>query len=130
MAAYHFTVALPERFSSAVARTRRALEEQGFGIVSEVDMTALFEERVGAGRLPHVIFGARADGRDPASTERLPCHVVVRSTQDDGVVIDLMDPAVTIDLARGDRKLGLSDELMARYEMVRQAVTLTPAAVL
>lgn len=134
MTSYHFSVTVHEDFDSAVARTRKALADNGFGIVSEVDVAAVLAAKLGVERPPYLILGACNPGyartaieSEPAIGVLLPCNVVVRA-EDGGVVIDFMDPAVMVDLV-GERRIHeLAEDVRARLEMARDAVATTSAA--
>lgn len=127
MAAHNFSFTIHEGFAPVVARTRKALEDHGFGIISELDLAELFRATLGRERHPHLIFGVSDCSREQGSVEVLPCHVVVRSTGDGDVAIDFMDPAVAIDIADGSCVLGLTDEIRIRYERLSAAVAAVPA---
>lgn len=127
MAAHNFSFTIHEGFAPVVARTRKALKDQGFGIISELDLAEMYRATLGRERQPHLIFGVSDCYRDQGSVEVLPCHVVVRSTEAGDVVIDLMDPAVAIDINDGSCVQGLTDELRIRYENLRAAVAAVPA---
>lgn len=136
MAPYHFSVTVHEDFASAVTRTRQALSDQGFGIVSEIDVAAILREKLGVDHLPYLILGACNPGfaRDAVSSEPaigvlLPCNVVVRATgEDDGVMVDFMDPAVMMDLVGEERIHEIADEVRTKLEMARDAVATTRPA--
>ncbi|HEU4895845.1 MAG TPA: DUF302 domain-containing protein [Acidimicrobiia bacterium] len=135
MASYHFSVTVHEAFPSAVARTKQALADNGFGIVSEIDMAAVLEEKLGVERRPYLILGAcnpefarTAVDHEPAVGVLLPCNVVVRATDGDGVMVDFMDPAVLVDLVGETRVHEIAEEVRARLEMVRDTVARDPAA--
>jgi len=101
------TVSLP--FDVAVAETRAALAEQGFGILTETDLASTLHAKLGVDLAPEVILGAcrpalayQAIQADPAIATVLPCNVVVRSTDaGTAAVIEALDPAVM---------LGISDD--------------------
>jgi uncharacterized protein (DUF302 family) len=135
MTSYHFSVTVHEAFDSAVARTRKALADNGFGIVSEIDVAAVLAAKLGVERPPYLILGACNPGyaktaieSEPAIGVLLPCNVVVRA-EDDGVVIDFMDPAVMVDLVGERRVHELAEDVRARLEMARDALATTSAAV-
>lgn len=135
MTPYHFSVTVHEDFSSAVARTKQALADQGFGIVSEIDMAAVLLEKLGVERSPYLILGAcnpdfarTAVDHEPSVGVLLPCNVVVRATDGDGVMVDFMDPAVLVDLVGESRVHEIAEEVRTRLEMVRDAVATRPAA--
>jgi len=129
MTPYHFSVTLHEDFESAVAKTRTALKDHGFGIVSEIDMAATLKKELGVERDPYLILGAcnpgfadRAVTEDPAVGTLLPCNVVVRSLDGDGVMVDFMDPAAILSLVAAERIHKIADEVRTRLEMTRDAI--------
>ena len=96
------TVDLP--YDEAVARTRAALAEQGFGVLTEIDVRATLEAKLGVGMEPYIILGACNPqlAHQALDVERtvgvlLPCNVVVRE-REGGSAIDIMDPQVIASL--------------------------------
>ena len=76
------TIDLP--YAEAVERTREALAEQGFGVLSQIDVQATLREKRGLEMEPYVILGAcnpdlahRALDIDRSIGVLLPCNVVV-----------------------------------------------------
>lgn len=71
-------------FGEAVERARSLLQEAGYGILSEIDVKAKLEEKLGIEREPYVILGAcnpplanRGLSAEPDLGTLLPCNVVV-----------------------------------------------------
>lgn len=129
MAPYHFSVTLHEDFESAVAKTRDALADHGFGIVSEIDMAATLRDKLGVAHEPYLILGACNPGFANQAMQHeasigvlLPCNVVVRSVGNQRVVIDFMDPAVVLDLVGDNGVHQIADEVRTRLEMTRDAL--------
>ena len=129
MAPYHFSVTLHEEFESAVAKTRTALADHGFGIVSEIDMAATLKEKLGVDTDPYLILGAcnpgfahRAVHQEPSIGVLLPCNVVVRKLDGDGVMVDFMDPSVVLELVGEDGIHHIAEEVRTRLEMTRDAI--------
>lgn len=93
---------LNTEFGDAIAKTRAALQEQGFGVLTEIDMQATLKAKIGAEMERYVILGAcnpqlahRAVGVDRQIGLLLPCNVVVRS-DGDGVIVEAMNPALMV----------------------------------
>jgi uncharacterized protein (DUF302 family) len=101
---YHRTVRLTGDFDATVAALREALAAQGFGILTEIDMTATLKARLDRDIEDYVILGACNPGlaHQALETDRnigllLPCNVVVRREGDD-IVVQALDPDTMVTL--------------------------------
>jgi uncharacterized protein (DUF302 family) len=89
---------------AAVARTRDALKAEGFGVITEIDMSATFREKLGIEFRRYTILGAcnpgfaiRALSADPEMGLFLPCNVIVYETADgSGSMVSLVDPVAML----------------------------------
>lgn len=134
------TVRLP--YAQAVEHTREALAAQGFGILSEIDVKATFEKKLGkesAGALgDYVILGAcnpqlasKALAAEPQLGALLPCNVVVRrGIDDDQSIIDAVDPQTLVQLSGAPQVREVADDadvrlraMMASLENVGTSTT-------
>ncbi len=129
MTPYHFSLTIRETFDAAVARTREALAEHGFGIVSEIDLAATLKEKLGVDHDPYLILGAcnpgfarQAVAYEPSIGVLLPCNVVVRQADGDRVMIDFMDPSVMLELVGEEGVHNLAEEVRTRLEMTRDSI--------
>lgn len=93
-------------YDDAVAATRDALAEQGFGILSEIDLAATMKAKLDVDLPPQVILGAcrpplayEAIQVDPSIATVLPCNVVVRSLDDATTLVEAFDPDAMMGLA-------------------------------
>lgn len=96
---------LAARFEDAVAYTREALAEQGFGVLTEIDVRATLQTKLGVDVEDYLILGAcnpalayRAISVDRQVGALLPCNVLVRTDPADPgtVVVEAMDPGILI----------------------------------
>lgn len=85
-------------FDDVVARTRSALADQGFGVLTEIDAQATMKKKLDADMEPYLILGAcnpkmahKAIGMEPRVGAMLPCNVIVRQVPD-GVEVSAIDP--------------------------------------
>ena len=100
---YGFGKTVESDFSSTVARVREALQEQGFGILSEIDVQAKLKEKIGVDFRPYLILGACNPplAHRALSAERdlgllLPCNVIVYGEDDGRTAVMAMDPVSTM----------------------------------
>ena len=94
-----FNVELPLSFGAAVTRVREALKQEGFGVLTEIDLRAAFREKLGREFRPYMILGAcnpplafDAITADPSVGLLLPCNVTVEWISDDHTRVRLTDP--------------------------------------
>ncbi len=99
---YGSTVTLDTPFEDALTRVRQALADQGFGILSEIDVQATLHAKIGAEMEPYLILGAcnpplanQALGVDRSIGLLLPCNVVVRGAGD-STVVEVLDPQIMV----------------------------------
>jgi len=88
-------------YAEAVERIKATLRDEGFGILTEVDVRATLQAKLGADFRDYVILGAcnpslahRALSADLRVGTLLPCNVVVYAEPDGGSVISIFDPEV------------------------------------
>ena len=98
---YGNTVRMTLAFSEAVPRVRDALAEQGFGILTEIDVRATMKNKLDANMEDYLILGAcnpplahRALDADRRIGLLLPCNVVVRAADPDTTIVEFLDPHV------------------------------------
>jgi uncharacterized protein (DUF302 family) len=121
--------ALP--FDEAAARVRAALKEQGFGVLTEIDVQATLREKLGEEMSGYLILGAcnpplahRALAADPSIGLLLPCNVVIR-TDAAGTVVQALDPQTMVSVTGDSALKPIADEAAAR---LRAALASVPAA--
>ena len=112
------SVAAP--LDEAIARTKAALKEQGFGVLTEIDVRQTLREKIGVDFAPYVILGAcnpglahRALQAEPSVGLLLPCNVVVREAGGRSEVA-AVDPEQMLGMFGGDAAIrGVAAEASA-----------------
>ena len=103
-----YSTTLTTEFDDAVARTRAALAEQGFGVLTEIDVTATLKKKLDEDIEPYLILGAcnpglahRALGVERQIGLLLPCKVVVRANPEvtGEVIVEAMNPDIMVAVA-------------------------------
>jgi uncharacterized protein (DUF302 family) len=97
---------LPRSYDDAVEAVRAALGEQGFGILTEIDLKATLKAKLDVDVAPQVILGAcrpalahEALSVDPSIAAVLPCNVVVRALDEGTTLVEAFDPDAMMGLA-------------------------------
>jgi uncharacterized protein (DUF302 family) len=113
------STALHSTFDDAVENTRKALADQGFGVLTEIDVKATLKAKLGEEIEDYLILGAcnpslahRAIDVDRQIGLLLPCNVVVRTdpAAKGMVIVDAMDPQVMVQVADEPELRAVADE--------------------
>jgi len=126
-----FNVELPLSFEAAMPRVRDALKQEGFGVLTEIDLQAAFREKLGREFRPYAILGAcnpplafNAISTDPSVGLLLPCNVTVEWLASGRTGVRLTDPEALLgSVMHGTPELA-SVAHDARERMVRVAASL------
>lgn len=109
---YTLTTTLDQPYAETVEAVRAALAEQGFGILTEIDIKATMKAKLDIDVEPQVILGAcrpelahRAMSAEPSIATVLPCNVVVRAAAEQTTVVEAFDPDAMIGLAGASQTL-------------------------
>jgi len=123
--------ALQTSFADAVTRTREALAGQGFGVLTEIDMTATLKAKLGQDMENYLILGAcnpplahRAVSIDRQIGLLLPCNVVVRAdpADDTRVLVEAMDPQLLVQVTGEPALQDVADEVAAKLRAAIDAL--------
>lgn len=109
MSSYTMAMTANRDFATTLEQVRVALVEQGFGIISEIDMSATLKAKLDVDMPALVILGAcrpalahQALLADPSIAALLPCNVVVRSIDTSTTAVEAFDPDFMAGLADND----------------------------
>ncbi len=116
-------------FPEALAATRDALAEQGFGVLTEIDIQATLKAKLDADVPPQVILGAcrpplahAALEAEPSVGLLLPCNVVVRSVGDATTVVEALDPDMMVELTGNEGLRDVATEARRRLAAALETV--------
>lgn len=106
-------------------RARAALEDNGFGVLTEIDVQATMKKKLDADMPGYVILGAcnpkmahRAIGIEPRVGAMLPCNVILREVNG-GVEVSAVDPVASMSAIDNDDLHRVAGEVR---DMLRKAV--------
>lgn len=127
---YGFTTTLTGiSFEQAVDKTIAALKQEGFGVLSDIDVQRAMKEKLGAKMRPYRILGAcnpplahQALQAEPDIGLLLPCNVIVREVDAGRVVVGFLDPQVMVGLVGKPGVKSVADQAEARLRRVCEAI--------
>ena len=104
---YEFNTTLQSDFEEAIERVRAVLMEEHLGVVSEVNVQAIFKAKMDKDIPPYRIFGAcnpklasQILEVEPNAGTLLPCNFIMYETTPGNVVVSFMDPVTVLGLAQ------------------------------
>ncbi len=116
----------PGGFDAAVEATTAALADNGFGILTTIDIAGTLKKKVGVEMPPYVVLGAcapsfaaRAVAAEPLIGTMLPCNVVVRQMEDDAIQVAAVDPLASMQAIKNP---GLADIATEVKDLLGKAV--------
>ncbi|MGE5827113.1 MAG: DUF302 domain-containing protein [Micromonosporaceae bacterium] len=127
---YGMTVRVPGAFALTLERVRLALRDQGFGVLTEIDVQATLEQKLDAVMEEYVILGAcnpplakRALDADRDIGLLLPCNVVVRADGPDVTLVQALDPQVMVEVTGRPELKAIADEATVRLRAALDVLT-------
>ncbi len=115
-------------FPAIVERTRAALAEKGFGVLTEIDVKATLKKKIDVDTNAYLILGAcnpgmayKAIQMEPQVGAMLPCNVIVRALDEGGVEVSAIDPVASMQAIPNDKLKAVAGEVRGLLEQaVRQ----------
>ncbi|MDO9251284.1 MAG: DUF302 domain-containing protein [Hydrogenophaga sp.] len=123
---YGFTTTIQgSSFDEVLAHTIQALKEEGFGVLSDIDVQAAMKDKLGVDMPRYRILGAcnpplahQALQAEPDIGLLLPCNVIVREVSSHEIVVGFLDPQVMVGLVGGAGVKAVADEAEQRLRRV------------
>ncbi|MCF7801351.1 MAG: DUF302 domain-containing protein [Candidatus Marinimicrobia bacterium] len=122
---YHFSKTLSLSMEDAVTRTKEVLAKSGFGVVSEIDMSATLKKKIGAEIYPYRILGACSPGHAHIAITAeshiglmLPCNVIVREFEPGKCEVSAIDPIASMQAVENNELSAVSRDIQDRLKMV------------
>ncbi len=124
-----FTVRLSADFDTAVERVTAALKEEGFGVLTQIDVRDTLKQKINVDFRPYKILGAcnpklahQALTTAPEVGLLLPCNVTVSALPGGGTEVAIIDPRMMLSVVDHPGLKPVAEEARARLERVAAAL--------
>lgn len=129
MSDYYFARIIETSMEEAEVRTRAALEKEGFGVLTEIDVSATLRKKLGVDFRPYKILGACNPGfahqalsiEDKVGT-MLPCNVVLQERPDGRVEVAAVDPVASMLAVENAKLASVAGEVRSRLKRVIESL--------
>jgi len=122
---YHFSRTIDLPFDQAVARVTEALKREGFGVLTDIDVSATLKAKLGVAFRPYRILGAcnpplahRALELEDKIGTMLPCNVIVQEHGAGNVEVSAVDPAASMQAIENTALAEVAEEVRGRLQKV------------
>lgn len=126
--AYGITRTVSGGYEETIERLRALLKDEGFGVLTSIDVKATLKEKIGKDIAPYVILGAcnpqlaaRALEIEPDIGLLLPCNLIVASTAE-GTRVGVVNPATFVEFTANPALRDVSREADERLRRVIERV--------
>jgi uncharacterized protein (DUF302 family) len=124
-----FKLTIPGTFAEVETRVREALQAEGFGILTEIDVQTTLKKKLDVDFRPYKILGAcnpplahRALSTVPDAGLLLPCNVTVAQGEGEMIEVAIIDPDVMLNVGDMPQLQPVADEARQRLQRVAEAL--------
>lgn len=122
---YYFARTLPLRLEEAEARVRELLQQEGFSVLTEIDVQATLKKKLNIEVRPYKILGAcnphfahQALQAEPHIGTMLPCNVIVRQTEDHQTEVAAIDPVASMQAVDNPALRSIAEQVRERLQRI------------
>jgi uncharacterized protein (DUF302 family) len=126
---YYFSKIVDMPFDAAIARSTEALKQEGFGVLTDIDVKSTLKQKIGVDFRKYRILGAcnpglahRALSAEDKIGTMLPCNVVVQELADGKVEVAAIDPIASMQAVDNPALAGVGGEVQAKLRRVIDAL--------
>lgn len=127
--AYGFRTTLNVPYEEAIEKATAALKEEGFGVLTEIDVKATLKKKLNADFRRYIILGAcnpklayQALQNELEIGLLLPCNVIVYETDEGQSVISIVDPLSMLGVVENPKLDPIAQEARTRLQRVIEAL--------
>lgn len=126
---YYFNKTITGSFDNAIQKVTEALQAEGFGILTEIDIKATLKKKLDVDFYNYKILGAcnppfayRALLAEDKIGTMLPCNVIVQEKVAGQVEVSAVDPAASMQAIENSTLNEIALEIRARLQKVIEAL--------
>jgi uncharacterized protein (DUF302 family) len=124
-----FTKTTSLTYDQAIAKVTEALKQEGFGVLTEIDVKETLKKKINVDVRPYKILGACNPSLAHQALQQeiemgmfLPCNVIVYQTDAGTIVVSAVDPAIALGRLDRPQLKPIADEVATRLQRVIAAV--------
>ncbi|MBJ7879192.1 DUF302 domain-containing protein [Gelidibacter salicanalis] len=122
---YYFSKVLDDSFEGAVDKITKELKEEGFGILTEIDLKETFKKKLNVNFRKYKILGAcnpklahQAISAENKIGTMLPCNVIVQEREDGKIEVSAVDPAASMTAVENKELETIAQEVRAKLKAI------------
>ncbi|MBZ9630795.1 DUF302 domain-containing protein [Salegentibacter sp. LM13S] len=122
---YYFSKVLNDSFEEAIDKVTKELKEEGFGILTEIDVKETFKKKLDVDFRKYRILGAcnpkmahQAISAESKIGTMLPCNVIVQETEDGKIEVAAVDPVASMTTVENEELGGIAQEVRSKLKTV------------
>jgi len=122
---YYFSKILNMSFDDAILRVTDELKKEGFGILTEIDVTATLKKKLDVDFHKYRILGAcnppfayKALQAEPKIGTMLPCNVIVQELESGDIEVAAVDPLASMQAIQNQALRPIAEEIQAKLKKV------------
>ena len=127
--AYYFSKTLEGHFDDAIRRTTEALKDEGFGIITDIDIKDTLHRKLGVDFRNYRILGAcnpklayEALRIEDKVGTMLPCNVVVQEVGENSIEVAAIDPVASMSAIDNPRLKEAAEAVRAKLRAVIESL--------
>jgi uncharacterized protein (DUF302 family) len=122
---YYFNTAVSGNFEDVVKRTTEALKKEGFGVLTDIDVTATLKKKLDVDFKKYRILGAcnppfafkALQAEDKIGT-MLPCNLIVQELTDGEIEVAAIDPIASMQAIKNPELGGIANQIQEKLKKV------------
>lgn len=122
---YYFSTILKNiSFDEAIDKVKESLKKEGFGVLTEIDVSATMKKKLDQDLPPYMILGAcnppfayKALQIEDKIGAMLPCNVIVKQAND-GIEVAAVDPVASMQAVKNENLVDIANKIQAKLKSV------------